>query len=479
MSQATSSLAEQPPPCLPGDPAAVSLSYLAQISSEVYNSNDSGTNSSEGSSSGIVKVGPDRFSIYEHTVSSTNSTSTSTSTTLFVAICGTASPLQHVMNVMPHAYRGLHFVVEQALSTKDFNNNNNTNSNTSSNSETRSRNETNTNPTTQQDAYEAGHVQGWKDPARKIYEEVLKTCSSLRKSKNTNSNNSDSDSDNDIPLEKLQLQSTATATTPSDSATTTTTISTPLNLNEFYDRIVFTGHSRGGLLAYYAGIVCARGIHSNSNSRTATTTPPFRGALGVVGFGIPPPPSPPTELLEMRFCARSFVSVVHHNDPVANGSILVCKGWTPATTLSLGSTPEEQQERARKKKLKLKLQQEARATAARAKAQASSIRGGSGFWGALGNIVQTAVSAVGDSATELATDIEEHHSVEEYRRGVGSGKGVLGTGIGSAAAAETATPVGATSLAGTIISCAEAIEPRMAFVVEKRTPENQWVLIFP
>jgi len=468
---------QQQPPCLPGDPSAVSLSYLAQISSEVYNSNHNSNHNSdhnatapEGSSSGIIKVGPDRFSIYEHNVSST---STKSSTTLFVAICGTASPLQHVMNVMPHAYRGLHFV-EQALSTKDLYNNTNTNNN-NSNSETRSHNETNTKSTTQQDAYEAGHVQGWKDPAKKIYEEVLKACSLLRNSKNTNANSNNDNNNNDTPHEKLQTA------TPSDSTTTTT----PIDLNEFYDRIIFTGHSRGGLLAYYAGIVCARGINSNSNlnshtataTATATATPPFRGEMGVVGFGIPPPPSPPTDPFEINFCARSFVSVVHHNDPVSNGSILVCRGWKPASTLSLGSTPEEQHERARKKELKLKLQQEARATAAKAKA--SSIRGGSGFWGALGNIVQTAVSAVGDSATELATNIEEHHSIEEYLRGVGSGRGVIGTGIGSASV-DAATPdrVGATSVAGNITSSAEAIEPRMAFVVEKRTPEKQWVLTF-
>lgn len=79
------------------------------------------------------------------------------------------------------------------------------------------------------------------------------------------------------------------------------------------------------------------------------------------------------------------------------------------------------------------------------------MRGGGGFWGAVGNLVQTAVTAVGDSASELAKNIEVYHSMAEYIRKVSSGNGSLSK--------EDATREG-------------------SFLVEKRVPENQWVLSF-
>ena len=379
-------------PYLPSDPSAISLSYLARISSDVYESNDEGKHQPTTSlSSGNIEIGPDRFSIHEHvekgnqesaSPDSTTTTTTATTTrTLFVAICGTSSPLQHVMNVMPHAYKGMQ-LVERALSTKDSSQNNN--------------NSNNERASVDRDAYEEGFVQGWQVPASNIYEEVLRICSSAEK-------------DNQEPID----------------------------LNEKYDRIVFTGHSRGGLLAYHASVFCKKGTNSQ---------PPYRGALGVVGFGMPPPLSPPSDPLERSVCVRSVLSVFHTHDPASNGSVLKFpNSWNPAHKLSVTLSPEEENERARK-------QQEQQALRS-----ASSIRGGSGFWGAVGNLVQTAVSAVGDTASELASNIEEYHSIGGYVRKIKNGNGSL---------LEKDVTLEAASLTEAVSS----------FVVEKR---DQWVLVFP
>lgn len=389
-------------PYLASDPSAISLSYLARISEAVYESNDNGR-----PPQGIIEVGPDRFSIHEHRHPETNTR------TLFVAICGTSSPLQHVMNVMPHAFSGLHFV-EQALSEKNTNNNSNGSQDRSAPT------------TTHRDAYEAGHVQGWKDPAKNIYEEVLRVSSAPR-------NEHDEET---------------TAITTSDDAAATP--SPPLDVNEKYDRIVFTGHSRGGLLAYHAGVCCAKGTESQS---------PFRGALVVVGFGMPPPLSPPSDPLEHAVCARSLLSVFHTHDPVANGSILKLPAapyWNPLQ-LSVGLTREEQAEKARK-------QNEQRALRS-----ASSIRGGSGFWGAVGNLVQTAVTAVGDTASEVTSNIDQYHSIGEYLRKIVGGHGNL-LPKDAAAAAPLAIAANATT--------SEAVaEPLASFGVEKRSKENQWAVV--
>lgn len=362
---------EEVQPYLPSDPNAVSLSYLAQISSDVYGGADSSGEANEQErtsiSSGIVEIGPDRFAIHEHVQEG--------SRTLFVAICGTSSPVQHVMNVMPHAFKGLQ-LVEQALTTKDSNN---------TNQQSRANDH---------DAYQEGFVQGWKDPASNIYEEVIRLCSSHEEETNDSK----------------------------------------IDLNEKYDRIIFTGHSRGGLLAYHASVFCSTGTH---------TQPPYRGSLGVVGFGMPPPMSPPSDPVERSVCVQSVLSVFHNRDPVSNGSVLKFPvSWNPAQTLSLALSPEEEREKARK----LQEQQQAK------RASASSLRGGSGFWGAVGNLVQTAVTAVGDSASELAKNIEVYHSMAEYIRKISSGNGSLSK---------------------------KDVTREGSFVVEKRIPENQWVLSFP
>ncbi len=358
-------------PYLPSDPNAIHLSYLAQISSDVYRGADSSGEANEQEitsvSTEIVEIGPDRFAIHENVKEG--------SRTLFVAICGTSSPLQHVMNVMPHAFKGLQ-LVEQALTTKDS---------SQANQQARA---------TDRDAYQEGFVQGWKDPASNIYEEVIRLCSSHEKE--TNNGN--------------------------------------IDLNEKYDRIVFTGHSRGGLLAYHAGVFCSMGTH---------TQPPYKGSLGVVGFGMPPPMSPPSDPVERSVCVQSVLSVFHNRDPVSNGSVLKFPtSWNPALTMSLALSPAEEREKARK----LQGQQEAK------RASASSIRGGGGFWGAVGNLVQTAVTAVGDSASELAKNIEVYHSMAEYIRKISSGNGSLSK---------------------------KDSTRESSFVVEKRIPENQWVLSFP
>lgn len=357
-------------PYLPSDPNAISLSYLAKISSDVYGGSDSSDEKNHGqntsSSSGIIEIGPDRFAIHEHVQEG--------SRTLFVAICGTSSPLQHVMNVMPHAFKGLQ-LVEQALTTKDS-------------PQTNQRS-----GASDRDAYEEGLVQGWKDPASNIYEEVLRLCSSHEEE----------------------------------------TSNGGIDLNEKYNRIIFTGHSRGGLLAYHASVFCSMGTNSQ---------PPFKGSLGVVGFGMPPPMSPPSDPVERSVCVESVLSVFHNRDPVSNGSVLKFpNSWNPAQTLSLTLSPEEEREKARK----LQEQQQAK------RSSASSMRGGGGFWGAVGNLVQTAVTAVGDSASELAKNIEVYHSMTEYIRKVSSGNGSLSK---------------------------KDVTREGSFVVEKRVPENQWVLSF-
>lgn len=368
MIQATNETEQEssPSPYLPGDSSAVSLSYLAQISSDVYNDDHDYNNKKKGV---ITEVGPDRFAVYEH------------ERTLFVAICGTSSPFQHVMNVMPHAFSGLH-LVGQALSTKD------------GASASASTNSTNTNTTrshttankTHRDAYREGDEQGWKDPARSILEEVLRVVSSA-----SNAN--------------IQQQTTeAVATKP---ATTNNNDNTPNDrLNERYERIVFTGHSRGGLLGYHAAVACSEGSPSQ---------PPYKGSLLVVGFGMPPPLSPPSKASERALLDKGTVfSVVHRDDPVSNGKLLRwCPGWNP-TTLYLSPTPQELAEQARK----LAEQQ------AEKEALAASARGrGGGFWGALGNLAVTAVKAVGNTAAELKSSIDEHHMIDGYvdkvKRGIG------------------------------------------------------------
>ncbi len=351
---------EQEQPYLPSDPKAVSLSYLVKISDEVYEEKEK-----EGK--GIIEIGADRFTIHEHKPSKT----------LFVAICGTSSPLQHVMNVMPHAFKGLQ-LVEQAFSTKD-----------PSNPTARS-------STTERDAYEEGHVQGWKDPASNIYEEVLRICSKEKES------------------------------------------DSPFDLNAKYDRIVFTGHSRGGLLAYHASVFCSMGTHSQ---------PPYRGSLGVVGFGMPPPLCPPNDPLERSVCVQSVLSVFHTHDPVSNGSLQKFPtSWNPAQQLSITLTAEEQSERERKK-----LEQE--------QARRSSTQSrGSGFWGAVGNLAKAAVTAVGDATSDLASNIEKYHSIGEYVQKVAGGHGTLSE-------KKNTTPASTTAAS--------------SFVVEKRDKENQWVLVFP
>lgn len=357
---------EQDKPYLASDPSAMSLAYLARVSSEVY-----GENETMGGDSRIIEIGADRFTIREHKPTKT----------LFVAICGTSSPLQHVMNVMPHAFKGLQ-LVEKAFSTKDL-----------SSSAQRS-------STIERDAYEEGHEQGWKVPASNIYDEVLRICASEAKGE-------------------------------SDA---------PFDLNETYDRIVFTGHSRGGLLAYHAGVFCLMGNNSQ---------PPYKGSLGVVGFGMPPPLAPPTDPLERSACIQSVLSVFHTHDPVSNGSVLKFpNSWNPAHQISLTMTAEQQQERARKREEQ--------------QAMRSSVSSrGSGFWGAVGNIVQTAVTAVGDTATDLTSNIEKYHAIGEYVQKVVDGHGTLKK-------KNMANPNG-----GNID------KPAPSFAVEKRDKENEWVLVFP
>jgi len=361
---------EQEQPYLASDPSAMSLSYLVRISSEVYDENDETSTKGD---SGIIEIGADRFTIREH----------KSSKTLFVAICGTSSPLQHVMNVMPHAFKGLQ-LVEKALSTKDLS------SSTTS---------TQRSSTIEKDAYEEGHEQGWKVPASNIYDEVLRICK--------------------------------------DESDATT-----FDLNEKYDRIVFTGHSRGGLLAYHASVFCLMGNHSQ---------PPYKGSLGVVGFGMPPPLSPPTDPLERSSCIQSVLSVFHTHDPVSNGSVLrFPNSWNPAHQISLTLTAEQEQERARKR-------QEQQAM----RSSTTSSSRGSGFWGAVGNLVQTAVTAVGDTASDLSSNIEKYHGIGEYVQKVADGQGTL------------------KKKNMTIAYGRSADEPTSSFVVEKRDKENEWVLVFP
>lgn len=313
---------------------------------------------------------------------------------------------------MPHAYRGLQ-LVEQAFSAKDGSQN----SAGANDAEVASsgRNQT----ATLRDAYEAGHAQGWKDPARNIYEEVLRVCSSLRCDRSDDGTHEDD---------------------------------RPFDLNETYGRIVFAGHSRGGLLAYHAGVCCARGDAAH---------PPYRGALGIVGFGMPPPLSAPADPVERAVCAHAVLSVHHARDPVANGALLSwpsARDWDPQR-LALGLTPAEERERAAKEKQKWERQRAARAV--------SSFGGKGSFWGAMGSFVQEAVAKVGDSTAELASDIDQYHSIGEYLRKILGGNGDL---LGRDASGAPATIAANSDTAIPLVS---------SFVVEKRKRESQWVLVFP
>lgn len=91
--------------------------------------------------------------------------------------------------------------------------------------------------------------------------------------------------------------------------------------NSVFDRIVLTGHSRGGLLAVHVGefFVGLRECHGSSF---------FTGDLRVVGFGMPPPLVRNNDRSK-RFCnwAKSHVlSVYNVDDPIANGEL---QRWVP------------------------------------------------------------------------------------------------------------------------------------------------------
>lgn len=342
-----------------GDPSSVSLPYLAKISADLYKRKkvssgvelqerglkeqrdvDNNANTNEE----VIEVGADRFSIHQAPTPTGDSQNNigSNKKTICVAICGTSSPLQHIMNVMPHAYQGI-YAVGRAFSTKEVNN-------TSSNTTT-SRSST----TVQEDvfasheeAYEAGHREGWTGPARAICQELVRRLGG-------------------------------------DNAR-------EFDWNNQYDRIFVTGHSRGGLLAYHVSLLLTRG----GNYSEYPEITPFHGILKVVGFGMPPPLSEPTGAADLAFIAENVVSIWNRNDPVANGSILTCRKWNPIG-VQVGALKRPKKPKQQKP---------------------SSIRGGSGFWGMVGNVVSTAVEAVGDKATELGSDIDKYHTVEEYVRSV-------------------------------------------------------------
>jgi len=422
-------------PYVSGDRSALSLSYLAQISAEVYDDCDDraatkkeqecpGGNSNSTTTTTATKfskeritciqVVSDKFSIYETTTPTTATsaaatTNTAPKKTLFVAICGTSSPLQHIMNVMPHAYSGFH-AIERAFTTN--NTTRTTNASSSADRGTSTAGNTGTAFETQEEAYRAGHREGWIEPAEDIYREIVRWCCS--NNSNENENNRDA-------------------------------------WNAAYDRIVVTGHSRGGLLAYYVGWLLVRGgiattntianvsDNDNKNENTnessghgsCTAISPFRGLLKVVGFGMPSPLCEPTENTSndnnindtfRSFVSEHVVSVWNRNDPVANGSSSkLSSSIKPRADSNSKNNPWWNPVSVRVGKIKRPAASTAK-TEIKTGGASSSMRGGSGFWGLVGNVVSVAVEAVGDKAAELATDVDKHHGSLEYFRQVSNYK---------------------------------------------------------
>eukprot|EP00536_Pseudo-nitzschia_multiseries_P008907 jgi/Psemu1/21775/gm1.21775_g len=340
-----------------GDASALSLPYLARLSAEVYAANTSindnneiGRLENESNRSQLVAVGADKFSV--HGTPTPNPKTTGK--TLVVAICGTSSPLQHLMNVKAQAYRGM-YAVGRAFSPKPSPEGSDTDRAAVASNE-------NSNPfENHEEAYRAGHREGWIEPAEKICHELIRLCGSC-----------DHGNDNKC-------------------------------LNDAYDRIILTGHSRGGLLSYHVGVVLRSGIGSSeTNSLNEARIQPFRGTIKVVAFGMPPPLCKPDHSVDLiAFSSRDVVSVWNRDDPVSNGSILKPPAsssdwWNPV------SLPFKSPQKPPPKP----------------PARASSLRGGSGMWGLLGNVAAAVVEATVDAAGTLASNVEKHHAVDEYVRHV-------------------------------------------------------------
>lgn len=153
------------------------------------------------------------------------------------------------------------------------------------------------------------------------------------------------------------------------------------DLNHSVDTVYLTGHSRGGLLAYYVGWLFATEAH-------------FGGNIQIVGFGMPPPQKNPT-FEESEFIKRAVTAVINRNDPVANEAFIKCfKNWYPKKIV------------VGKEKIKPE--------PAETNQEPSQTSGGGSLWGLVRGTIQTAVSAVGDTINEIRQDIETYHSIDEY-----------------------------------------------------------------
>mmetsp|Transcript_15505 Transcript_15505/g.31812 ORF Transcript_15505/g.31812 Transcript_15505/m.31812 type:complete len:421 (-) Transcript_15505:894-2156(-) len=349
-----------------GDSSLLSLAYLAQLSSIVYETEKSGSTKDEVSSSLVntdgaaaiatnasipseaIDILADRFILRELEERSSTPASTSTKT-LFVAIRGTSNPIQHVMNVMPHAFGLLH-EVGKAFSTNDTDaSNRSCNSN-----DDKIGNINNSLFKTRGDAYQAGHEQGWTEPARLIYERIVSLCRSA--------NNNGVASTNENPLRAR------------------------------YDRIILTGHSRGGLLAYYVGLLCAKGNQ---------TTTPYTGILKVVAFGMPYPQSMPSAEDKIAFPpSENVVRVVNMNDPVATKTSVPVvtrsfQNWNPITiTVGAPKAPPPPP------------------------SPATPVKKRGGFWQVAANAVQTVVKTAGNKVEEITADVIKYHDILGYLRNI-------------------------------------------------------------
>ena len=380
------------------------------------NNTNTNTSSSEKKKSRneIIQIGPDQFSIYEvfleqnkknetsNTNDSMNNQENTTAAaeeeeeeeeeeedqnrnnkkkkTLIVAIAGTFSPMQHLMNIMPHAYQGLYTAQEfwcgssngpntaisESMRTLTTNNYPNTTTTTTSK-------KTNTTPPEDAatSAYRNGHVHGWEEPAENIYEELM------RRLVHTNTNTNE-----DAPTPTIAKNNHTTS------------------LYEVYDRILLTGHSRGGLLAYYVG------LHILQSTASMNTSENPRRVLRVIGFGMPPPLQeiPNEDCTTLQYVQHNVVSVLNRDDPVANNTLptfVDTHNWKPIV-VDIGAKT--------KHKAPPKIQPPTPAATSRNSKSSSS----SSFWNLLGNVVTAAVTVVADKATELKYDLEQNHTIHQY-----------------------------------------------------------------
>ena len=297
--------------------------------------------------------------------------------------------MQHLMNIMPHAYQGLYTAQEfwcggssgpssssscAAATTKTNTAIAESMRTLTTNNYPTTKKKATTNTTHPEDAatsaYRNGHVHGWEEPAENIYEELMRRLVYT----NTNTNE-------DAP-------------TPTVAKNHTT------SLYDVYDRILLTGHSRGGLLAYYVGLHILQSTTSMSTSEN-----PRRHVLRVIGFGMPPPLQeiPNEDRTTLQYVQHNVVSVLNRDDPVANNTLptfVDTHNWKPIV-VDIGAKT--------KHKAPPKIQPPIPAATSRNSKSSSS-----SFWNLLGNVVTAAVTVVADKATELKYDLEQNHTIHQY-----------------------------------------------------------------